>query len=99
LNGPWTPIENIDSASAYFGTNILWNAVNPDPSPWVLPNGTVVVVGGGLYSAPHWKGPYRQIPGPRYTQPGKPDDDPRLKGGRPAAEDPYLWYMDGRWRQ
>jgi hypothetical protein len=100
LNGPWTPIENIDSESEYFGTHILWNAVNPDPSPWVLPNGTVVVVGGGFYSAPHWKGPYRRAAGPRYPPPrNKPDKDSRLHGGRASAEDAYLWYMDGRWRQ
>jgi hypothetical protein len=100
LYGPWTPIKNIDPDSAYHGTDILWNAVNPDPSPWVLPNGTVVVVGGGLRTAPHWKGPYRSTPGPRYPAANRTAAaDPRLHGGRAAAEDAYLWYMDGRWRQ
>ena len=36
--GPWAPIQNIAPASPsnrYAGTDILWNAVNPDPSPWV----------------------------------------------------------------
>ena len=97
--GPWTPIHNIAPNSKYFGTEVLWNAVNPDPSPFILPNGTVVVVGGGLYAAAHWKGPYLPVPGPRFTQNKTLGTDPRLHGGHAAAEDAYLWYQDGHWRQ
>ena len=94
IYGPWTPIRNkLD------GTDILWTAVNPDPSPFVLPNGTVVVCGGGIHVAQHWSGPYLPHPGPRFPpSPPSTPPDPRLKGGHAAAEDEFLWFADGRWR-
>ena len=36
--GPWEPVH-----AGPNGSTVLWSAVNPTPSPWVLPNGTVVV--------------------------------------------------------
>ena len=94
--GPWAPIVNPADNST-----VLWTAVNPDPSPFVLPNGTVVVVGGGIHVAQHWRGPYLPRPGPRMPKPpSKPaTPDPRLKGGHAAGEDAFIWYQDGRWRE
>ena len=60
--GPWSPVYGGPNGSA-----VLWRAVNPTPSPWVLSNGTVIVIGGGLYIAPHWQGPYIKAPGPPVT--------------------------------
>jgi hypothetical protein len=97
--GPWTPITNINPASKYHGSHVLWNAVNPDPSPFILPNGSVMVVGGGVHAAPHWKGPYLSVPGPHHEANKTLNHDPRLHGGHAASEDAYLWYQQGRWRQ
>jgi len=94
--GPWTPILNPTD-----GSDILWTAVNPDPSPWVLPNGTICVVGGGIRCADHYLGPYIEVPGGKF--PRTNNSDPRLHGGHAAAEDPYLWTtgdgVDLRWHQ
>jgi hypothetical protein len=79
--------------------------VNPTPSPWVLPNGTVIVVGGGTYRAPHWAGPYTQIPGLSIAPARNCSADPRSHPASSptehcAAEDPFLWLdpQDLRWR-
>merc|ERR1711998_222758 len=55
--------------------------------------------GGGFHTAHHWSGPYLPRPGPRFPKPeAHSASDVRLKGGHAAAEDPYLWFSDGRWR-
>ena len=36
-------------------------------------------------------GPYVEIPGGKFPSPAANTSDPRLHGGRAAAEDPYLW--------
>ena len=48
-HGPWSAVK-----AGPNGSTVLWSAVNPTPSPWLLPNGTVVVIGGGLWIADHW---------------------------------------------
>ena len=96
--GPWHPIPNLLDPKA---GNILWTAVNPDPSPWVLPNGTICVVGGGIRCADHYLGPYIKVAGGKF--PVTNNSDPRLHGGHAAAEDAYLWTTgtgnDLRWHQ
>ena len=74
--GPWTPILGPG------GGEVLWTAVNPDPSPTVLPNGTVCVVGGGIRCAADWRGPYLEVPGPKFADARHNySGDPRLYGG------------------
>ena len=97
--GPWEPVLNAS------GGSVLWRAVNPTPTPWVLPNGTVIVVGGGTYRAPHWSGPYTEIPGPPIAPARNCSADPRSHpASNPtehcAAEDPFMWLdpHDLRWR-
>ena len=97
--GPWTPVLNAS------GGTVLWRAVNPTPTPWVLPNGTVVVVGGGTYVAPHWSGPYREVRGPPIAPAANCSADSRSHPGSApgehcAGEDPFLWFdpRDARWR-
>ena len=84
--GPWHPIPNLLDPSM---GDILWTAVNPDPSPWVLPNGTICVIGGGIRCADHYLGPYIEVAGGKF--PVANNSDPRLHGGRAAGEDAYLW--------
>lgn len=88
--GPWTPVQP--------GAFNLFNGTNP--SPWVLPNGTVVVAShdnGGLSisTAPHWSGPYT---------PAR-DVLPYDSSKNWTFEDPFLWYScaadnvtDCKWR-
>jgi hypothetical protein len=101
--GPWTAVKAGPNGSA-----VLWSAVNPTPSPWVLPNGTVVVIGGGLWIADTWRGPYRKVPGPpikaRYNM-TRCSADPRAHrsaaapASHCAAEDPFLFFaeQEQRW--
>lgn len=93
LGGPWTRFGIVLGPD----NEGKWDEDTSNPSPWVLKNGTVllmyrgcVVAGGGcdkeyigIASAPSWKGPYT-----------------RLGGGKPilpaiSAEDPSLW-VDSR---
>lgn len=160
--GPWQPVLNAS------GGTVLWRAVNPTPTPWVLPNGTltsmthslrfymansrilmgcppplrgvgsatisvpldsiasdlmyadvqlahsmthhipsgtVVVVGGGTFIAPHWSGPYTKVRGPPITPQANCSADPRSHPASSpaehcAGEDPFLWLdpRDERWR-
>jgi hypothetical protein len=98
--GPWTPVKNAS------GGTTLWRAVNPTPSPWILANGTVVVVGGGTHIAPHWSGPYREVPGPVIAvNAAKCSADPRSHPESSptehcATEDPFLWFDSrvSRWK-
>jgi len=94
LYGPWTLLSN-NTDFGYPGN--IFNGTNP--SPWVLPDGSVVVAshggdpvnGGGLQisRAPNWGGPYT----PAVTV---------LEYDWPANitfEDPFLWQgADGLWR-
>lgn len=87
------------------GGTVLWRAVNPTPTPWVLPNGMVVVVGGGNFVAPHWSGPYTKARGapiaPRTNCSADPRSHPASSPAEHCAgEDPFLWFdpRDARWR-
>ena len=71
-HGPWAPVLN-----PFDGTDVLWRAVNPNPTPLVLANGTVVVLGGGLWVADHWKGPYLRRAGLRIPSSSNCSADPR----------------------
>jgi hypothetical protein len=87
--GPWTQL--IVPGASYGGRN-LFNGTNP--SPWVLPNGTVVVASHGASvvasttGAHDWRGPYAP-PEPLFAPPGV------IK-----FEDPFLWFDSGAdvWR-
>jgi hypothetical protein len=79
--GPWTPVTTAD------GSLNLFNGTNP--SPFVLPNGTVVVAshnncGLTLSSAANWTGPYSNpvcvVPYAQY---------PAISNY--TFEDPFLW--------
>jgi len=88
LEGPWTKF-GVVLGPDYKGT---WDEDTSNPSPWVLANGTVllmyrgcVVGGGGCYaeymgiaSAPHWRGPYTRL--------GNGPILPKVE-----AEDPSMW--------
>ena len=98
-DGPWTFLNLTRKASnpGIFGGNSSDHGTNP--TPWVLPNGTVVVGshdGHGFYvqRAPDWRGPYERVPGYLF----------QFEGNATALdyvfEDPYLWYdrAAARWR-
>ena len=61
-DGPWSFVNgsrNISLPGVFAGTN---------PSPAVLPNGSMVVgvhddVGFVVFMAPTWRGPYTRVPG------------------------------------
>jgi hypothetical protein len=73
-HGPWVAVLNpID------GSEVLWRAVNPNPTPVVLDNGTMVVLGGGLWVADHWKGPYVRRRGLQIPSTPNCSDDPRAR--------------------
>eukprot|EP00041_Stephanoeca_diplocostata_P038457 m.1517851 g.1517851 ORF g.1517851 m.1517851 type:complete len:1260 (-) comp25219_c0_seq4:160-3939(-) len=88
MHGPWTRF-GIALGPNDEGT---WDEDTSNPSPWVLPNGTVllmyrgcVVYGGGctkeyigIASAPHWRGPYTRL----RSSPVLPTV---------SAEDPSMW--------
>ena len=82
LNGPWIPLVS--------GEMNLFNGTNP--SPWVLPNGTIVVAShtGGLdvAIAPSYEGPYTLHKGIFFVEDGV------------NMEDPFIWFDSGlqRWR-
>jgi hypothetical protein len=87
--GPWTPVENptIGGPNLFNGTN---------PSPWVFPNGTIVVAshnncGLTLSSASSYKGPY-----------SAPECVVRYSAYHTnyTFEDPFLWYdsVASKWR-
>jgi hypothetical protein len=103
-NGPWRAV-----GAGPNGSTVLWSAVNPTPSPWVLPNGTVVVIGGGLWVAAHWRGPYRKVRGAPIKagfNESACSADPRAHrdAASPkahcASEDPFLMFdaRAERWR-
>lgn len=88
MGGPWTRFGIV------LGPNDegTWDEDTSNPSPWMLPNGTVllmyrgcVVYGGGctkecigIASAPHWRGPYTRL-----------RSSPIL--ANVSAEDPSMW--------
>lgn len=79
-HGPWVPVLNPSD-----GTDVLWRAVNPNPTPLVLANGTVVVLGGGLWVADHWKGPYVRRAGLQIPSSRNCSADPRAHRSGPSA--------------
>lgn len=88
LEGPWTKF-GVVLGPDFEGT---WDEDTSNPSPWVLANGTILlmyrgcIVGGGgchseymgIASAPDWRGPYTRI--------GSGPILPKV-----MAEDPSLW--------
>jgi hypothetical protein len=103
LNGPWTLVPGADGEAT-----LLAGFTNP--APYVLPNGTVVVLGipqgcctcanGGCLhaaTAPHWSGPYTIHTDKGlfgWPMQGGAQKDDRLF----VFEDPYLWWSSDKLR-
>eukprot|EP01047_Picozoa_sp_COSAG01_P022109 COSAG01_NODE_1304_length_10809_cov_2.635387_4_plen_554_part_00 len=101
-DGPWTFLNLTgDPANpGIFGGGTTDNHDHgTNPTPWVMNNGTVVVgshdsTGFYIQVAPHWRGPYRRVPGHLFTFPSHD----RTQGY--VFEDPFLFFDAAaqRWR-
>jgi hypothetical protein len=104
--GPWSEVRGPND------TDILPAAVNPNPVGHALKNGSVIVQGGGIFLAEHWRGPYIRQRSPNARggpvfQPAKNcSTDPRnaarlvFPNSSCALEDRFFWFDEQvqRWK-
>ena len=53
--GPWDEVHNAS------GGDVIPASINANAVAHPLPNGTVLIVGGGIHVAPSWSGPYSRV--------------------------------------